>query len=273
MRPNLEATFTFLWSDNWEAEVQAGLTAWSDRIPAICPTHGEPAEKSCGWEPHCDHRLPAGTRVVLFQCSFAPCPVCRVVRAGVPPLFQRCSFDNFVADTDQLRDHLAKVREFAAAPTGFLLLLGTVGNGKTHLAAAILREFGRGRYFRHLDLVNRLRAAYARHHDDDDGDEPGIADQCREAWLLVVDELGVAPGGNDAETLLHDILDHRVTDYGPTVLCANLPAGELEANFGSRLADRFRHAAFAVLTFTDPSRRPQANAAYLEQARARTGRR
>lgn len=211
--------------------------------------------------------------MVLFQCSFAPCPACRLAKAGVPPLFQRCSFDNFVADTDQLRDNLAKAHEFAAAPTGFLLLLGTVGNGKTHLAAAIRREFGRGRYFRHLDLVNRLRACYDRPRDDDDGDEPGIADQCRETRLLVVDELGVALGGNDAETLFRDTLDHRVTHYGPTVLCANLPAGEIEANFGSRLADRFLHAAFAVLNFTAPSRRQAGNADYLAQARARASRR
>jgi DNA replication protein DnaC len=67
--------------------------------------------------------------------------------------------------------------------------------------------------------------------------------------------------------LLHDILDHRVGDYSPTVLCANLPAGEMEGHFGDRLADRFRQAHFTVLNFTGPSRRSEGNAAYLEAAR------
>lgn len=94
-----------------------------------------------------------------------------------------------------------------------------------------------------------------------------IAEACRHASLLVVDELGVATGGNDGDVLLHDILDHRVGAFRPTVLCANIPAGEMAGHFGDRLADRLRQSSFAVLNFTGPSRRSSGNAAYLEAAR------
>lgn len=266
MKHTIESVFQFPWTPEWETVVQTRLAEWAASIQEVCPRHGEPTEKWCAWEPHVDHSLPPRTGVVLLRCTFAPCPACRVARAGVPRHLLPCSFETFDANTAELRAHLAKCREFAADPHGLLLLLGKVGNGKSHLAASVLRAFGRGRYFRHLDLVNRLRATYG--HRDLEDEEDGIADVCRNADLLVVDELGVAPGGNDAATLLYDILDHRVSNYGPTVLCANDDPDELEAQFGSRLADRFRHAAFAMLTFTAPSRRQAGNAAYLEQARA-----
>lgn len=257
------------WQAAWQAAVKARLVQWAARFPEDCPRHGEPTTAQSGWE-HCNiYDAPPETRSARLWHRLDPCPVCRLARAGVPPLLQGCSFESFIADTDELLGHLAKARGFAAAPTGFLLLLGSWGNGKSHLAASVLRAFGRGHYFRHLDLVNRLRATYARSSAAADEDEPGIADVCRDSDLLVVDELGVAQGGNDAETMLHDVLDHRVSHYKPTVICANIPAGEFRVEFGDRLADRFRLAAFAVLNFTGPSRRRDGNVAYLAAARAR----
>lgn len=208
---------------------------------------------------------PDGTLRFPVTLRTGECPVCQVARAGVPPEFQRRSFETFDAATDELRANLAKVQEFAAAPAGFLFLLGRYGTGKTHLAVAALRAFGRGRYYRHLQIVEELRASYGRRPSADD--DESIAFRCRNTPLLVLDEFGVAPGGNDAETLLYDILDHRMTHFRPTVLCGNVEAGQLESQFGGRLADRFRQAAFAVLNFTGPSRRKAGNADYLAQAR------
>ena len=268
MNHQRSAQFSFPWNDQWRSAVEAGLAAWAAKIPAGCPAHGEPTDRKLTSEP-CNYGGATGHRTVRFSCQFEPCPVCRVARAGFPPLHQRCSFENFTADTDELCANLAKAREFAADPKGFLLMLGRVGTGKTHLAASIVRAVGRGRYFRHLDLVNRLRASYARPGRESDPEElpEDIAEACRNASLLVIDELGVATGGNDGDVLLHDILDHRVGAFRPTLLCANIPAGEMASHVGDRLADRFRQARFAVLNFTGPSRRRDGNAAYLEAAR------
>ena len=247
---------------------QAMHAEWAAQFRLICPRHGEPTTARTGWKPYIDYNAPDGTRSILATHTLEPCPVCRLRLAGVPPLFQRCSFASFNADTPELRDNLAAVKKFAAAPAGFLFLLGDVGNGKTHLAVSALRDFGQGRYVRHLQVVEELRASYHRPRPADDDEEEGIADRYRGAPLLVLDELGVAARGNDAETLLHDILDHRATHFLPTVLCANIEAGDLETHFGSRLVDRFRQASFAVLNFTGPSRRRQGNASYLAAARA-----
>jgi DNA replication protein DnaC len=269
MNSTRTAKFRFPWNDQWEATVKAALAAWSAKVPSVCPAHGEPTEANTAWRPHNDYGSPPGFRDVEFHCIFEPCPVCRVAQAGFQPVHQRCSFENFTADTPELQTNLAKAREFAANPTGFLLLLGPVGNGKTHLTAAIVRAAGRGVYWRHLDMITRLRESYGRPGRDCDPEEmpEDIAETCRHARLLAIDEVGVASGGNDADLLLYNVLDYRVGHFLPTVLCANLPAGELEGHFGSRLGDRFRHALFAVLNFTGPSRRRDLNAAYHEAAR------
>lgn len=257
--------------ESWRERVQARMTKWAAQFPPVCRRHGESTTAVLRWETCIDYNAPHGTRSATLKHTLEPCPVCRLVRAGVPPLFQRRSFANFDADTPELLRNLATVQKFASAPTGFLFLLGDVGNGKTHLAVSVLRQFGQfgqGRYVRHLQLVEELRASYHRPRPADDDEEEGIADRYCGAPLLVLDELGVATGGNDAETLLHGILDHRVTHFLPTVLCANIGAGKLEASFGSRLADRFRQASYAVLNFTGPSRRASGNGAYLDAARA-----
>jgi DNA replication protein DnaC len=264
----ITAIFRSPWSAQWESTVEAGLAAWSAKIPATCPAHDEPTERRITWEPHHDYSSPPGFRDALFTCRFEPCPVCHLASAGFQLLHQQCTFENFTAATAELQANLAKAREFAADPKGLLLMLGRVGTGNTHLAASIVRAVGRGRYLRHLDLVNRLRASYARPGRESGPEElpEDIAEACRNASLLVIDELGVATGGNDGDVLLHDILDHRVGAFRPTVLCANLPAGEMAGHVGDRLADRFRQAHFAVLNFAGPSRRRDGNAAYLEAA-------
>lgn len=196
------------------------------------------------------------------------CPACATCRRlagfGVPRLFHEASFDTFIADNDELRHHLKACQEFAARPRGFLVMLGKVGSGKTHLAAAILRAAmpGNARYYRHLDLIETLREGYQLHRHNT---TPPIRHECRDASLLVIDEIGLVKSGNDGDTLLHDILDYRCSEMRPTVLCSNIPAEEMKACIGERLVDRIRQTLSdgAILNFNSPSRRESLNSDYL----------
>ena len=80
---------------------------------------------------------------VLFHVRFE-CPECEVEsklkKAGVPPLFLRATFDSFeCGDSEELRRNADICRRFSLKPSGFLLLLGPPGTGKTHLGVSILR--------------------------------------------------------------------------------------------------------------------------------------
>ena len=61
----------------------------------------------------------------------------------------------------------------------------------------------------------------------------------------MIDEFGIATGGNDAEVLLYNNLDHRYSHLRPTILHANLLAGDLKAATGESPTDHFRKACFA----------------------------
>jgi len=61
----------------------------------------------------------------------------------VRPLDALCSFDNFNRAQSSIKGHVAKCQEFAANPAGVLFLVGSPGNGKTHLAVAVLGELSR----------------------------------------------------------------------------------------------------------------------------------
>jgi DNA replication protein DnaC len=202
----------------------------------------------------------------------AACPGCGVTLCGVPPVLQHASFENFIVEPPGIAAHLAKCREYAANPRGFLLMLGSVGNGKTHLAVAIARARlpGRGIVFlSHDNFLARYRARYralrsANSRNEEEEDEsPDVLTQATEARLLIFDDLGRRHEGRDEEALLFSLFNHRYERRLPTVITANLASDAFEQVVGTALFDRIREACFSLLQFSCPSRRPSRNDDYL----------
>ncbi len=129
-------------------------------------------------------------------------------------------------------------RRFADAPTGWLVLLGATGCGKTHLAAAVAAhrlDAGDTVCFANVpDLLDELRASFA----------PGAAERfdtvfgrLREVPLLVLDDLGAQQASAWAEEKLYQILNHRHLGRMPTVITTNVELGKMEPRIASRLSD------------------------------------
>ena len=80
---------------------------------------------------------------------------------------------------------------YAEEPTGWLILSGPHGSGKTHLAAAIANrciELGSPVFFVHVpDLLDDLRSTYAPHSMISYSD---LFDQVNDAPMLILDGLG-----------------------------------------------------------------------------------
>jgi DNA replication protein DnaC len=162
-----------------------------------------------------------------------------------------------MADTDEAKGQLAAVKGFVAVRRGFLILLGGVGLGKSHLAVGVLRASGAGLWVKQADLLRRLRATYR----DDKADDP--IEPCKTASLLILDEMGVSAGGKDEGPMLYDILDHRYCAIVPTVITSNLDWETLAETLGERLADRLREATYRVLTLAGRSRRSERRKDYF----------
>lgn len=158
----------------------------------------------------------------------------------------RLTFDTFIPEPSHLPPEKAfNVRRafetcvmYANHPEGWLLLTGTYGCGKTHLAAAIANarlDMGHPVLFMIVpDLLDHLRATFGP-QSETTYDE--LFEQLRSAPLLVLDDLGAHSSTPWAQEKLFQILNHRYNAQLPTVITTNQRLDDLDPRLRSRLQD------------------------------------
>ncbi|MCC6383142.1 MAG: ATP-binding protein [Dehalococcoidia bacterium] len=119
---------------------------------------------------------------------------------------------------------------YAGDPQGWLILQGSNGCGKTHLACAVANRVlaGGGDVFFAVvpDLLDHLRASFAP-GSDVGYDE--LFDDVRNAGLLVLDDLGAQATSPWAEEKLYQIVNYRTVAGLPTVVTTDRTLDELSA--------------------------------------------
>jgi DNA replication protein DnaC len=156
------------------------------------------------------------------------------------------TFETFLPDGVGLNDEqrlnlrraFDKARMFAARPEGWLLLAGTYGCGKTHLAVAIAHEVlrrGQSALFVVVpDLLDHLRATFGPNSETSFDER---FETVRQTPLLILDDFGSQSATPWAKEKLFQLLNYRYTAQLPTVITTNLRLNEIEARLRSRLAD------------------------------------
>jgi DNA replication protein DnaC len=160
-----------------------------------------------------------------------------MARARIPRRYEHCDFENFATDFwDGYPDAPAWNRSLAQArlvveafardyPAGGetgLLLMGSCGAGKTHLAVAALRQLmqrGHGaRFYDYRELLKDIQASYDPDHPVS---EMGVLEPVLEAEVLLLDDLGASkPSPWALETIGH-ILNKRYNEKRVTLLTTN----------------------------------------------------
>ncbi len=158
----------------------------------------------------------------------------------------RLTFDNLIArgrssdprDQARFQRCVEDAESFAKDPQGWLVLIGSSGCGKTHIAAAIANrclELGTPALFVVMpDLLDHLRAAY---RPDADVTYDELFEQVRSAPVLVLDDLGTQSATPWAEEKLFQIINHRFNARLPTVVTTNTPLRKLDDRLRTRLGD------------------------------------
>jgi DNA replication protein DnaC len=206
-----------------------------------------------------------GTRVA------EPC-VCRsarraarmVAQARIPERYAHCTLEDYIPSYDgnngSLNAALLQARNFVKAypfDTGGngLLLTGSIGVGKTHLAVGMLQSLvaergARGLFCDYRDLLKQVQNSYNKSVDVTELD---VLRPVFEAEVLVLDELGAnKPTEWVWDTVAH-ILNTRYNDRRTTIITtnyANLPplgseltavrAAMREETLGDRIGERMR---------------------------------
>jgi len=211
-----------------------------------------------------------------YSASSAICPICKgagYLRADVPyghpnfgkPIACECkeiertarrrrqlqevsnlgelqdkSFENFNPNSSRsVYNAYHTALEYAEDPYGWLVLIGKVGCGKTHLAAAIANRLlasGSLVLFSTVsDLLDHLRATFMPTSTE-------VYDQLfqkmREAALLVLDDLGAQQSSPWANEKLFQLLNYRYNSRIPTIITTNNTGLQgVEERIRSRMTD------------------------------------
>ncbi|MCC6169441.1 MAG: ATP-binding protein [Caldilineaceae bacterium] len=156
------------------------------------------------------------------------------------------TFEHFIPEPAHLSpDKAANLRRayetclyYAQEPEGWLVLSGTYGCGKTHLAAAIANArvaLGEPAVFMVVpDLLDHLRSTYS---PQSEVSYDSLFEQLRTTPLLILDDLGTQSATPWAQEKLFQLLNHRYNARLPTVITTNQRIDDLDPRLRSRLLD------------------------------------
>lgn len=186
-------------------------------------------------------RVPETNSSRPCECQIAIAAAARIKRAGIPAGFAGASFRTFQRQ-EHTKNALQTARRFCEeflpgkdGRTRGMLLTGSVGTGKTHLAVACLRHLIEekgidARFVDVRDLLERLRSTYR----DEGGDtQTQILKPLLRADLVVIDELGAARPTDWVFETIELLIGGLYNSLGPVIVTTNLPNAAPGATTGN----------------------------------------
>jgi DNA replication protein DnaC len=141
-------------------------------------------------------------------------------------------------EEESLKEAYNKARAFAENPRDWLLITGTYGCGKTHLAAAIANyQIAQGHpalFVAIPDLLDHLRAAF---NPQSTVTFDKRFEEVRRAPLLILDDLGTESATPWAREKLYQIFDYRYNARLPTVITTARWTEEIDPRLATRMLD------------------------------------
>jgi DNA replication protein DnaC len=164
--------------------------------------------------------------------------------AQLGPRFQEATFEGWHPRQGTEQAHRAAKTlvdewDYTGRTGDSLMLIGPVGTGKSHLAAAVINTLipqGVACIFQPVpELFQRLNATYSRESRET---EAQLLHALQEADLLVLDDVGAEKPSPANETRLYQIVDARYRGKKPMLITSNLDVNQLRAQVGERTIDR-----------------------------------
>lgn len=171
---------------------------------------------------------PDGTRfAAVCDCRIARQAARAVAQSRIPERYRHCTLDDYESmGNPTLSKALVTVRNFAKSypletDGRGLLLIGSVGLGKTHLAVGLLQELigrgAKGLFCDYRDLLKQIQDSYGR----TDISERQVLAPVFDAEVLVIDELGAAKPTEWVWDTVQHILNTRYNDRKTTIITTN----------------------------------------------------
>ena len=134
---------------------------------------------------------------------------------------------------------LDEIRKFAENPQGWIVLVGPVGSGKTHLACAVANyRISMGSsvfYITVAELLDHLRSAYSP-SSDIEYDE--LFEQIKNSPLLILDNLNYSATTAWSRGKLEQLLEHRFNGRLPTLITTGMSVEEFSTDYAGHITDK-----------------------------------
>lgn len=134
-------------------------------------------------------------------------------------------------------------------PRRGLLLVGSVGVGKTSIAAAIAHDLDGHAFWTVTDLIDHLQSGYASNS------HAARFDALARRRLLVLDDLGAERDTDNQLDLVVKLLDRRYRADVTTVVTTNLTGPLRAQRYGQRFESRLRDMCATLPVLGDDRRR------------------
>lgn len=170
--------------------------------------------------------------------------------SGLGQKFLHRTFETFKINErneDAFRTAKQFANEFKAQKKG-LLFSGTVGSGKTHLAASIanqlISELHSVIFGNITDIITRIYDTYSAESDIRTGQ---IIKALTSVDLLVLDDLGKEGDSRNINTVLYQIINARYEHELKVIITTNLTSSELSSKIGNATVSRITEMTTPVI--------------------------
>ena len=200
----------------------------------------------------------ADRRVTRCDCRLQARAQTLLAAARIPKRYEHCELSNFEFDGPHralASSRLAAckfVEEYPVDSTG-LLLIGSIGVGKTHLAVGIIKELVLSKdiaclFYDYRELLKQIQNSY---NDSVKATELDVLRPVFDTEVLVLDELGAVKPTEWVWDTVSLILNTRYNDNRTTIITTNFddrPAAAVagprgaarEETLGDRIGERMR---------------------------------
>lgn len=187
-------------------------------------------------------------------------------RAGIPPRYAQKGFDHYNAKTAEQQRIFKICRTYAEEflqnekAGKSLILLGSVGTGKTHLACSIanyiiMQHRKTALFMKVAEMMMTVKSTYS---SSSQISTKQALQQFTTPDLLILDEVGVQAGTEAERHIMLQVIDSRYDLCKPTILTANLGVDQLKAFITPQGVDRLSESGGGLLVFNWESARPSA---------------
>jgi DNA replication protein DnaC len=142
-----------------------------------------------------------------------------------------------------------KLIEWVKAPKNFLVVIGSVGSGKTYLCSALLRHFisNKGcsiRGYNEKKFFSLIRSSGS-------SDYSKVVSNLIDNDIVIFDDLGSSGHTDWRNEIIMDFIDTRYETQMPTIITSNLTKEDFINVYGSRIASRIFAKENLVIDLTD----------------------